>query len=237
MTDRSAGGRTTAGGPGVIRVLLADDQALAIAGLRLILSADEGFEVVQECQDGAQVLDRYPLARADVIVMDVRMPHLDGAQATARLRKDPSAPPVLILTTFGEDEVLSAALRAGASGFLLKDAPGEEIIRAVRTVAAGGAYLDPQVTHRVLAGYRHGAVVSPDGVLEALTAREREVLRLIGRGRTNEEIASALFIAEATVKTHVSHLFDKLGLRDRAAAIVFSFDHGMVRPGEDPGAE
>lgn len=220
-----------------IRVLLADDQALAIAGLRLILCAEEGFEVVQECRDGVQVLDRYREAHADVIVMDVRMPHLDGAETTARLRADAAAPPVLILTTFGEDEVLSAALRAGACGFLLKDAPGEEIVRAVRTVAAGGAYLDPQVTHRVLAGYRHGIVVtSPDDRLSALTAREREVLQLIGCGRTNEEIASALFIAEATVKTHVSHVFDKLGLRDRAAAVVFAFDHGLVRPGDRPAS-
>lgn len=217
--------------PPTIRVLLADDQALVTAGLRLILSAAEGFQVVGECSDGAMVLERFRDLSPDVIVMDVRMPRMDGVAATRRLREDPQAPPVLVLTTFGEDEVLSAALRAGASGFLLKDAPGEEIVRAVRTLAAGGAHLDPQVTHRVLAGYRQGVGPERADAADVLTGREREVLRLMGRGLSNEEIAATLFITEATVKTHVGHVFDKLCLRDRAAAIVFAFDHGLVRPG------
>jgi DNA-binding NarL/FixJ family response regulator len=167
----------------------------------------------------------------------VRMPRLDGAEATRRLRAIGDAPPVLILTTFGDDEVLSAALRAGASGFLLKDAPGEDILRAVRTVAEGGAWLDPGVTARVLAAYRTCAAPGPPaGVAPGeLTARELEVLTLIGRGASNEEIATELVIGEGTVKTHVGRIFDKMGLRDRAAAIVFAFDHGLVRPGGERG--
>jgi DNA-binding NarL/FixJ family response regulator len=215
------------------RVLLVDDQPLVRAGLRTILSVDPAMEVVGECADGQEALDRWRLLRPDVIVMDVRMPRLDGAEATRRLRALCDAPPVLVLTTFGDDAVLSAALRAGASGFLLKDAPGEDILRAVRAVAAGGAWLDPGVTARVLAAYRAGAPQDPiaGAALGELTGREREVLTLIGRGASNEEIATELVIGEGTVKTHVGRIFDKLGLRDRAAAIVFAFDHGLVRPG------
>jgi DNA-binding NarL/FixJ family response regulator len=215
------------------RVLLVDDQPLVRAGLRTILSVDPAMAVVGECADGQEALDRWRLLRPDVIVMDVRMPRLDGAEATRRLRTLCDAPPVLVLTTFGDDEVLSAALRAGASGFLLKDAPGEDILRAVRTVADGGAWLDPGVTARVLAAYRRCAPPDPraGAALGELTARELEVLTLIGRGASNEEIATELVIGEGTVKTHVGRIFDKLGLRDRAAAIVFAFDHGLVRPG------
>jgi DNA-binding NarL/FixJ family response regulator len=215
------------------RVLLVDDQPLVRAGLRTILSVDPAIEVVGECADGQEALDRWRLLCPDVIVMDVRMPRLDGAEATRRLRALCDAPPVLVLTTFGDDEVLSAALRAGASGFLLKDAPGEDILRAVRGVAEGGAWLDPGVTARVLAAYRACAPVDPTGgaALAELTARELEVLTLIGRGASNEEIATELVIGEGTVKTHVGRIFDKLGLRDRAAAIVCAFDHGLVRPG------
>jgi len=214
-----------------IRVLIADDQVLAIAGLRMILDPADGFEIVAECADGLAVLARWRAASPAVIVMDVRMPRLNGADATARLRQDPDAPPVLVLTTFGEDEVLSAALRAGAAGFLLKDAPGEEIARAVRIVAGGGAYLDPAVTGRVLAAYRTVAP-SPNAsqAVRLLTSREVDVLRLMGRGLTNDEIAGELFISEGTVKTHIGHIFDKLELRDRASAIVFAFDQGLVRP-------
>jgi DNA-binding NarL/FixJ family response regulator len=151
------------------------------------------------------------------------------------LRALPGAPPVLVLTTFKDDEVLSAALRSGASGFLLKDAPGEEILRATREVAGGGAYLDPAVTARVLAAYRAGptapTTAAPrDGAVDELTARETDVLRAIGLGLTNEEIATALSIGEGTVKTHVGRIFDKLGLRDRAAAIIYAYDHGLARP-------
>jgi DNA-binding NarL/FixJ family response regulator len=218
-----------------IRVLLVDDQPLVRAGLRLILGPEDGFEIVGECDDGTSALVAAGRLSPDVVVMDVRMRGMDGVEATRRLREQPDAPPVLILTTFDDDEILSAALRAGAAGFELKDAPAEELIRAVRVVARGDAHLDPTVTERVLAAYRRAA---PGQALASqiadLTPRELEVLRLIGRGATNDEIGAALVIGEATVKTHVGRIFDKLGLRDRAAAIVFAFDHGLVRPGSEP---
>lgn len=215
----------------LIRVLLVDDQPLVRAGLKMILCAEEGFCVVGECADGVDVLAAARSHRPDVVVMDVRMPRMDGAEATRRLREDLEAPPVLILTTFKDDEVLSAALRAGAAGFLLKDAPGEEIIQAVRRVACGDAFLDPAVTARVLAAYRSTSPSRPGELAEIarLTPREVEVLRLIGRGASNDEIAQALVIGEGTVKTHVGRIFDKLSLRDRAAAVVFAFDHGLVQ--------
>jgi DNA-binding NarL/FixJ family response regulator len=217
----------------MIRVLLVDDQPLARAGLRTILCPEEGFLIVGECADGTEVVDAVRSTAPDAVVMDVRMPRLNGAEATRQLRNAyPTAPPVLILTTFQDDEVLSAALRAGAAGFLLKDAPGEDIIRAVRTVADGGAYLDPAVTARVLLAYRESSAPGPDSSarLEELTQRELEVLRLVGRGLSNDEIAEQLVIGEGTVKTHVGRIFDKLAVRDRAAAIVLAFDTGVVRP-------
>jgi DNA-binding NarL/FixJ family response regulator len=210
-------------------VLLVDDQPLVRAGLRTILCAEEGFAVVGECVDGDEVLGAALGLRPDVVVVDVRMPRMNGATATHQVRErmtDP--PPVLILTTFQDEEVLSSALRAGASGFLLKDAPGEEILRAVRTLSAGGAYLDPSVTGRVLATYRQSTPDRPEASLPDLTQRELEVLRLVGRGLSNDEIAAQLVIGEGTVKTHVGRIFDKLGVRDRPAAIVFAFDHGVV---------
>lgn len=219
----------------MIRVLLVDDQPLVRAGLRRILSPREGFDVVGECADGAEVVEAVTELRPDLVIMDVRMKQVDGAEATRRMRSRGDAPPVLVLTTFHDDEVLSAALRAGASGFQVKDAPGEELIRAARVVADGGAWLDPAVTGRVLATYRRAAVSVPtggsleaSGDLELLTERERDVLRLIGRGRSNAEIAEELRISEVTVKSHISHIFTKLGFRDRAAAIVFAFDNGVV---------
>ena len=215
-----------------VRVLLVDDQPLVRSGLRMILCLDEGFDVVGECADGGEVVEAVERLRPDVVVMDVRMRHVDGAQATRLLRAHPDSPPVLILTTFSDDEVLSSALRAGAAGFLLKDAPGEEILRAVRLVAAGDAYLDPAVTGRVLAAYR--TTPARDSAAEQrladLTERELEVLRLIGRGASNAEIAETLVIGDGTVKTHISRIFDKLDVRDRPAAIVFAFDHGLVHP-------
>jgi DNA-binding NarL/FixJ family response regulator len=215
-----------------IRILLVDDQPLVRSGLRLILSSDEQFVVVGECSDGDEVQAAVELHRPDLVIMDVRMRRVDGAEATRRLRAHQASPPVLILTTFSDDEVLSAALRAGASGFLLKDAPGEEIARAARVVAAGDAYLDTSVTARVLSAYKAVSAEDPEAIqrLQQLTEREIDVLRLIGRGATNSEIAEQLVIGEATVKTHISRIFDKLDLRDRAAAIVFAFDHGLVRP-------
>ncbi len=166
---------------------------------------------------------------ADVVVMDLRMRNLDGIEATRRLRSHPDTPPVLVLTTFDDDESLSGAIRAGASGFILKDAAGEEIQQAVRALAAGGCWLDPGITGRVLDRYREDANTAV-ATIDELTTREVDVLRLIGRGATNGEIASGLLIGEGTVKTHISHIFVKLGLRDRAAAIVFAFDNGLVRP-------
>jgi DNA-binding NarL/FixJ family response regulator len=216
----------------VIRVLLVDDQALVRAGLRQILGARQGFEVVGECADGSEVMAAEAAGRPDVVVMDLRMPGVDGMEATKRLNALPNPPPVLVLTTFDDDEILSLALRAGASGFQLKDAPGEELIAAVRAVAEGEGWLDPGVTMRVLAAYREvapKAVAVPDSVT-LLTDREIEVLSLIGRGATNAEIGRRLYIGEGTVKTHVGRIFSKLGVRDRAAAVVFAFDHGLVRP-------
>jgi DNA-binding NarL/FixJ family response regulator len=217
----------------MIRVLLVDDQQLVREGLRRILHPEEGFEIAGECADGAEVTDTAARAQPDVVVMDVRMKDVDGVEATRRLRERPDAPPVLVLTTFDDDEALSGSLRAGAAGFVLKDAPGEELIRSVRTVAEGGAWLDPAVTGRVLATYRSAVPAEDDGAAERiaeLTPRERDVLRLIGRGASNTEIAESLFVSEATVKSHIGHIFTKLDLRDRAAAIVFAFDHGLVAP-------
>jgi DNA-binding NarL/FixJ family response regulator len=215
----------------VIRVLLVDDQPLVRAGLRRILRPRAGFQVVGECDDGDQVDRAVATTGPDVVVMDVRMKRVDGAEATRGLRARDGSPPVLILTTFDEDEVLSASLRAGASGFLLKDAPGAELVKAVKTVAEGGAYLDLAVTHRVLAAFgtqTRPALRAPD---TSLTPRELEVLKLVARGLANGEIARELYISEVTVKAHLGHVLTKLSLRDRAAAIVYAFDTGLVTPG------
>jgi DNA-binding NarL/FixJ family response regulator len=216
----------------VRRVLLVDDQQLVREGLRRILHADEGFEIVGECSDGDEVLGAVASLRPDLIVMDIRMKRLDGVEATREVRALPDAPPILVLTTFDDDEVLAGALRAGASGFQLKDARGEDLVRAAHAVAAGDAWLDPAVTARVLTVYREvpGAPADDSSAVASLTSREIDVLRRIGQGATNQEIAAALYVSEATVKSHVGHIFAKLGLRDRAAAIVFAFDHRLVTP-------
>ena len=215
----------------MIRVVLVDDQELVRAGLRRILQTTDEIEVIAECEDGDEVVTTVASHRPDVVVMDIRMKRVDGVEATKRLRSDEASPPVLVLTTFDDDELLSAALRAGAAGFQLKDAPGEEIVRAIKTVAEGEAWLDPGVTGRVLATYRSSAPsTSSSKVLDQLTPREVEVLKLIGRGATNGEIATELFISDVTVKSHVGHIFMKLGVRDRAGAIVFAFDSGLVAP-------
>jgi len=214
-----------------VKVLLVDDQELIRAGLRGILRPSYGFEIVGELGDGAGVVEAVAEQRPDVVVMDVRMPGVDGVSATATLRHEDDAPPVLVLTTFEDDEVLAGALRAGAAGFLLKGVPAEDLQRAVRAVAAGDSWLDPAVTGRVLASYRDGTTpAGPGPELDVLTPREREVLALIGAGLSNGEIADQLVLGEGTVKTHVGHVFAKLGLRDRAAAVVFAFDHGLVVP-------
>jgi len=214
----------------MIRVLLVDDQELVRTGLRGILRTSFGFDIVGECAHGGEVTAAVVALRPDVVLMDVRMPFVDGVQATRELRRQDSSPPVLALTTFDDEEVLAGMLRAGAAGFVLKGVPAEDLQRAVRVVAEGGAWLDPAVTARVLAIYRSAptARAADEGGLDALTGREREVLALIGRGKTNGEIAAELFVSEGTVKTHVNHVFTKLQLRDRAAAVVFAFDHDLV---------
>jgi DNA-binding NarL/FixJ family response regulator len=214
-------------------VALVDDQAIVRAGLARILSPADGFEVVAECANGQEAVDELPDLRPDLVLMDIRMPILDGIAATTQLRAADHPLDILVLTTFGEDEVLWGAIEAGAAGFVLKDCSAEDLIAAVRATAGGGAWFDPAVAPRLLERYRR--VVAPaarDAArLDHLTDREQEVLRLMARGATNAEIAAALVVAEATVKSHVGSIFSKLGVRDRGAAIVFAYDHGAVTPG------
>ena len=213
----------------MIRLLLVDDQDLVRAGLRGILRPQFGFEIAGECPDGAEVAAAVDACEPDIVLMDVRMPLVDGVVATRRLRTSHPALPVLALTTFDDDEALAGMLRAGAAGFVLKGIPAEELHRAVRVVADGGAWLDPAVTSRVLAVYREAPASLPAAAgLALLTGRELEVLRLIGQGHTNAEIAAALVVGEGTVKTHINHVFTKLSLRDRAAAVIFAYDQGLV---------
>jgi DNA-binding NarL/FixJ family response regulator len=216
----------------VIRVALVDDQAIVRAGVARILSPEDGFDVVAECGDGQEAVERLPELGPDVVLMDIRMPRLDGIEATRQL----AGLTVLVLTTFGEDDVLWGALEAGAAGFVLKDSSAEELIAAARAVAGGGAWFDAAVAPRVLAQYRR--VVAPaarqSARIDELTEREHDVLGLMARGATNAEIGAELHVAEATVKTHVGSIFGKLGVRDRPAAIVFAYDHGVVTPGAPP---
>jgi DNA-binding NarL/FixJ family response regulator len=210
-----------------IAVLLVDDQELVRSGLRRILRRKDGFAVVAECADGDEVPAAVAEHRPDVVVMDLRMRRVDGIEATRRLA---GGPPVLALTTFNEDELLSGALRAGAAGFVLKDSSAEELIRAVRSVARGDSYLDPAVTSRVLTTYRKAAEAPRGADIAELTTRELDVLTLIGKGFSNTEIAEELCISGVTVKSHIGRIFGKLGLRDRAAAIVYAYDNGIVAP-------
>ncbi len=215
-----------------VRIVVADDQALMRAGFRMILDAADDLEVAGEAIDGADAVRAFERLRPDVVVMDVRMPTMDGIEATRRITSlDPGAK-VLILTTFDLDEYVYEALRAGASGFLLKDRPPEELVAAVRIVAAGEALLAPSVTRRLIAEFasRPEQVRAPEG-LDELTEREREVLVLMAEGASNAEIARRLFVAETTVKTHVGHVLRKLGLRDRAQAVVLAYESGLVRRG------
>ena len=219
-----------------IRVLLVDDQELVRSGLRRILRRKDGFDVVAECADGDEVPAAVATHSPDVVVMDLRMKRVSGMEATRRLMAAAGdhhrVPPVLVLTTFRDEELLSEALRAGAAGFVLKESSAEELIRAVRLVAAGESVLDPAITASVLDTYRSAGSPSKSdaGALGRLTARERTVLELIGRGLTNDEIAAELVISVVTVKSHVGAIFRALGVRDRAAAVVFAFDHGVVAP-------
>jgi len=213
-----------------ISVLLVDDQDLVRSGLRRILRRKDGFVVVAECADGDEVPAAVAQHPPDVVVMDLRMRRVDGIEATRRLA---GGPPVLALTTFNDDELLSGALRAGAAGFVLKDSSAEELIRAVRAVARGDSYLDPAVTSRVLTTYRKAANGTPDQAgnrMSQLTSRELDVLTLIGKGLSNSEIADELCISGVTVKSHIGRIFTKLDLRDRAAAIVYAYDNGIVAP-------
>ena len=221
-----------------IRIVLADDQEMVRSGLRLILESEPDIEVVGEAGDGAQALDTIRWRHPDVVLMDVQMPVLDGLAATRKLldrdpRNEP-VPRVIMLTTFDLDEYVFEALRAGASGFLLKNAPADDLVAAVRTVAAGDALLAPSVTRRVIAAFgRRRAPSESARELARLSEREREVLLLVARGRSNAEIAAELAIGEATVKTHLSSLFAKLGLRDRVEVVIFAYESGVVEPGVD----
>lgn len=215
-----------------IGVLVVGDQVLARAGLRGTLCERDGFAVVGELGSGDGVIAMVDRLRPDVVVVDVPGTGVDRVAAVRALRDHGHAPPVLVLSSRDDDEILAGALRAGAAGFLLKDVRAEDLRSAVRTVAAGGGWLDPAITGRVLAGYRDGAApVVPGTRVGLLTPRERDVLALIGAGLSNAEIARTLFVGRGTVKTHIGHIFAKLDLRDRAAAVVFAFDHGLVRPG------
>jgi DNA-binding NarL/FixJ family response regulator len=212
-----------------IAVLLVDDQDLVRSGLRRILRRKDGFTIVAECSDGDDVPDAVAANGPDVVVMDLRMKRVGGIEATSRLSAA-GGPPVLALTTFNDDELLSGALRAGAAGFVLKDSSAEELIRAVRAVARGDCYLDPAVTARVLTTYRAAAEPSRKTPVTDLTARELDVLTLIAKGCSNAEIAAELSISGVTVKSHIGRIFLKLHLRDRAAAIVYAYDNGIAAP-------
>jgi DNA-binding NarL/FixJ family response regulator len=217
----------------VTTVLLADDQALVRGGFRMILDAQPDLDVIGEADDGEAAVAQARALRPDVVLMDVRMPKLDGIAATRRLADLNLATRVLVLTTFDEDAVVYDAMKAGASGFLLKTAPPDRLVDAVRTVAAGEALLAPTVMRRLVeqfvSGPPPGRETPPE--VDALTAREREVLRLIARGRSNAEIAAELFVSDATVKTHVNKVLAKLSLRDRVQAVVLAYETGLVRPG------
>ena len=210
----------------MIRVLLVDDQEVIREGMRSLVATDPDLTVVGECADGDEVVDQIERCSPDIVVMDIRMRRIDGATATVAVRAI-DGPPVLVLTTFDDDETLAAALRAGAAGFVLKSAPGEDILRAISTVATGDAWIDPQVAGRVLAAYR-GHLPREPADLSVLTDRELDVLRAVGRGRNNREAAAELFVSEATLKTHLARVLTKLGLRDRSAVIIFAHDHHLV---------
>jgi DNA-binding NarL/FixJ family response regulator len=219
-----------------IRVLVADDQELVRTGFRLILETEDDITVVGQAADGVEAVDLARRHGPDVVLMDVRMPTLDGIEATARLVGPDASPPapvrVLMLTTFDMDDYVYAALRNGASGFLLKDTPPEDLVRAIRVVAAGDALLAPSVTRRLIqdVSRTRAQPVAPPGVA-TLTDREREVLGLVARGLSNAEIAEALVLGETTVKTHVGRVLMKLGLRDRVQAVVLAYESGLVTPG------
>jgi DNA-binding NarL/FixJ family response regulator len=217
-----------------VRVVLVDDEAMVRVGLRMVLTAEPDLEVVGEAADGAAAEQVAAETRPDVVLMDIRMPGVDGLEGARRVLAAVPETRVVMLTTFDEDAYVEAALRAGVSGFLLKVAPPERLIDAVRTVASGGGLLDPTVTLRVIESFANTSPLrtQPAAELAALTEREKDVLRLIAKGMSNAEIAAQLYVGEATVKTHVSGVLTKLGLRDRVQAVVAAYESGLVRPGE-----
>jgi DNA-binding NarL/FixJ family response regulator len=217
----------------MIRVLLADDQALVRAGFRLILGAEPGIEVVGEAADGREAIALARRLDPDVVLMDIRMPELDGIEATRQIaRPDGGRPAVLVLTTFDLDAYVYEALRAGASGFLLKDAPEEQLVIGIRVVAEGGSLFAPAVTRRLIERFAGGRPPAAPPEVDELTPREAEILTLVARGLSNAEIADRLIVSQHTVKSHVAHILGKLGLRDRVQAVVLAYEAGLVRPGE-----
>jgi DNA-binding NarL/FixJ family response regulator len=213
-----------------IRVLVADDQAMVRAGFRMLLAREEDIEVVAEASTGVEAVTMATRSQPNIVLMDIRMPELDGLEATRRILAAHPTARILILTTFDLDEYIYEALKAGASGFVLKDDPPEQLISAIRTVAAGDALLSPTVTKRVIAQFTRLSRPEPPKGLDELTAREREILRLIASGLSNAEIGQQLFIGETTVKTHVTHIFQKLNLRDRVQAVVLAYQSGLFEP-------
>ena len=217
-----------------ISVLIADDQALMRAGFRMILEAEPDLEVVGEAADGREAVAEAGRLRPDVVLMDVRMPEMDGIEATRRLLDGNGDTKVVILTTFDMDEYVYEALRAGASGFLIKDVPPEQLVAGIRSVASGDSLLAPSVTRRLIQEFVRrppDALRPPPPELDRLTAREVDVLRMMASGLSNSEIATEFFVSETTVKTHVAHVLAKLGLRDRVHAVVFAYEAGLVQPG------
>jgi DNA-binding NarL/FixJ family response regulator len=216
-----------------VSVLIADDQALVRTGFRMILETDPGIRVVAEAGDGTQAVDAGKRARPDIVLMDIRMPVMDGLEATRRLLATPQPPRVLMLTTFDLDEYVFDALVAGASGFLLKDVAPEQLLAAIHTIAQGESLLAPSITRRLIEAYvrDHPASVGPVPGLEQLTAREHEILVLVAGGLSNAEIADRLVLSPLTIKTHVARILDKLDLRDRIQAVVLAYETGIIRPG------
>ncbi|MDY7104343.1 MAG: response regulator transcription factor [Actinomycetota bacterium] len=220
---------------GSITAVVVDDQALVRAGFRMILDAEDDIDVIGEAADGREAIDAARRLRPDVVLMDIRMPNVDGVEATRVIAATADAPTVLILTTFDLDEYVYAALRAGASGFLLKDTPADDLAAAVRVLARGDALIAPSITRRLLAEFMAAGPPEPGtdrAALERLTERETEVLTLMARGLSNGEIADELILGEATIKTHVSRVLMKLGARDRVQAVIAAYETGLVTPGQ-----
>jgi DNA-binding NarL/FixJ family response regulator len=224
-----------------VRVLIADDQVLVRAGFKLILDAEEEIDIIGEASDGLEAVSAALSLKPDVVLMDIRMPGVDGLEATRRILAENPDPPIriLVLTTFDINEYVYDALRAGASGFLLKDVPPEQLVAGVHVVARGEALLAPTITRRLIEEFARNtpAPTEPAPSLDELTARELEVFKLLARGLSNAEVAETLVVSETTVKTHVARILMKLGLRDRVQAVVFAYEHGIIQPGEERSAE